>query len=72
MLTGLDPAALTRNWAVQGFSETGTAIILHVMEHFSYHVGQITLHTKLLLDIDTGYYAGQDLNATIPSRQGNG
>ena len=53
----------TRLWPVQGFRESGTAIVLHVVEHFSYHTGQITLHTKLLLDIDTGYYAGQDLNA---------
>jgi uncharacterized damage-inducible protein DinB len=53
----------TNCWPVQGFRESGTAIVLHVVEHFSYHTGQITLHTKLLLDIDTGYYAGQDLNA---------
>lgn len=63
-LGGLGAQALTRTWEVQGFSETGTAIILHVVEHFSYHVGQITFHTKLLLDIDMGYYAGQDLNVT--------
>ncbi len=48
---------------MQGFEETGTAILLHVVEHFSYHTGQITLHTKLMLDADTGYYAGADLNA---------
>jgi uncharacterized damage-inducible protein DinB len=55
---------LQNSYAVQGFTETGTAIVLHVVEHFSYHAGQITLHTKLLLDIDTGYYSGQDLNAS--------
>lgn len=54
---------LTRSCKVQGFEETGTAILLHVVEHFSYHTGQITLHTKLMLDADTGYYAGADLNA---------
>lgn len=53
----------SRTWNVQGFQETGVAIVVHVVEHFSYHTGQITLHTKLLLDVDTGYYAGQDLNA---------
>ena len=52
---------LTRTWQVQGFKESGLAIVLHVVEHFSYHVGQITLHTKLLKDVDTGYYTGQDL-----------
>lgn len=59
----LPPQGVARTWKVQGFEETGTAILLHVVEHFSYHTGQITLHTKLLLNIDTGYYAGQDLNA---------
>ena len=53
---------ITASWAVQGFTETGTGILMHVVEHFSYHTGQVTLHTKLLLDIDTGYYAGQDLS----------
>lgn len=64
VIGGLGTADLERTWKVQGFTETGVAIVLHVVEHFSYHTGQITLHTKLLLDIDTGYYAGQDLNRT--------
>lgn len=64
VIGGLGEADLARSWDVQGFSESGLAIVLHVVEHFSYHTGQITLHTKLLLDIDTGYYAGQDLNGT--------
>lgn len=61
VIQGLSDADLTRTWAVQGFRETGTAVLLHVVEHFSYHVGQISLHTKLRLDADLGYYAGQDL-----------
>lgn len=64
VIGGLGRADLERTWRVQGFQETGLAIVLHVVEHFSYHVGQITLHTKILLDIDTGYYAGQDLGIT--------
>jgi uncharacterized damage-inducible protein DinB len=63
VIRGLNAQDLERTWGVQGFRETGVAIVVHVVEHFSYHVGQITLHTKLLLDIDTGYYGGQDLNA---------
>jgi len=63
-IAGLSQDELTALWSVQGFSETGTAILMHVVEHFSYHTGQVTLHTKLLLDIDTGYYAGQHLNTT--------
>lgn len=64
VIMGLGEADLERTWNVQGFTETGLAIVLHVVEHFSYHTGQITLHTKLLLDIDTGYYAGEDLSKT--------
>ncbi len=63
-ISGLSEEEITASWSVQGFSETGTAILLHVVEHFSYHTGQVTLHTKLMLDLDTGYYSGQDLNAT--------
>lgn len=64
VIAGLSEADLQRTWNVQGFTESGTAIVLHVVEHFSYHTGQVTLHTKLLLDIDTGYYAGQKLDVT--------
>ncbi|MEO8066070.1 MAG: DinB family protein [Flavobacteriales bacterium] len=63
IISALPDADLTNTFKVQIYAETGAAIIMHVTEHFSYHVGQVTLHTKLLLDIDTGYYAGQDLSA---------
>lgn len=62
VIAGLTSEDLMADWAVQGFTETGTGILMHVVEHFSYHTGQVTLHTKLMLDIDTGYYAGQDLS----------
>ena len=46
---------------VQGFDLTGIGIIIHVVEHYSYHTGQIALWTKLLRDQDLGFYAGMDL-----------
>jgi uncharacterized damage-inducible protein DinB len=46
---------------VQGFNETGLSILLHVVEHFSYHTGQITYFTKWKKDVDTGFYAGVQL-----------
>jgi uncharacterized damage-inducible protein DinB len=64
VINGLSETDLSRTWKVQGFSETGLSVVFHVVEHFSYHVGQITLHTKLALDVDTGYYNGHDLNTT--------
>ena len=47
---------------VQGFDYTGMGIIVHVVEHFSYHVGQVSYRVKTLKDVDLGYYAGLDLN----------
>ena len=49
--------------SVQGYDETALSIIIHVIEHFSYHTGQIAIIAKYLKDADLGFYAGQDLNA---------
>ena len=47
---------------VQGFQETNLSIMVHVIEHFSYHVGQIAFVTKLLTKSQVGFYEGMDLN----------
>jgi len=47
---------------VQGFEYTGIGIIIHVTEHYSYHVGQIAQYTKLLKNNNLGFYADYDLN----------
>jgi uncharacterized damage-inducible protein DinB len=48
---------------VQGFSMSGTAILVQVLEHYSYHTGQIVFATKLIAGKHLGFYQGQDLNA---------
>ncbi|TNE62507.1 MAG: DUF1572 domain-containing protein [Bacteroidetes bacterium] len=48
--------------SVQGFSLSGIGIILHVVEHYSYHTGQIAFWTKQLKNKDLGFYDGMDLN----------
>ncbi|MGI9551651.1 MAG: DinB family protein [Aurantibacter sp.] len=48
---------------VQGFQLSGIGIILHVVEHYSYHTGQIAFWTKQLKNKDLGFYEGKDLNA---------
>ena len=48
--------------SVQGFDLSGVGIIIHVVEHYSYHTAQIAFWTKLLKDKDLGFYADQDLN----------
>lgn len=71
VMTGVDevlatvtPEVLCRTHRVQGFDETGLAILLHVTEHFSYHVGQITFAVKSRKAVDVGYYRGVDLGRT--------
>ncbi len=59
----ITPEMLVQDFEVQGFAENGTSILVHITEHFSYHVGQITYLTKFLNNVDTAYYGGMDLNA---------
>jgi uncharacterized damage-inducible protein DinB len=47
---------------VQGFEMSGVDMMVHVVEHFSYHTGQIVFWTKLLKDKDMEFYKGKDLN----------
>jgi uncharacterized damage-inducible protein DinB len=47
---------------IQCFAEDGISIIIHVIEHFSYHTGQISLLTKLMTNADLGYYAAMKLD----------
>lgn len=47
---------------VQGFRMSGIGIIIHVVEHFSYHTGQIAFWTKMIKNIDLGFYRDLDLN----------
>ncbi|MBK8502144.1 MAG: DUF1572 family protein [Saprospiraceae bacterium] len=62
IIKDLDSNELTKIYSVQGFQESGLAILIHITEHFSYHVGQITYFVKARRDIDVGYYAGKDLD----------
>ncbi len=48
---------LAKTYPVQVYNETGLSIIVHVIEHFSYHIGQITYAVKSLKNIDTKYYS---------------
>ncbi len=53
---------LLRLRKVQGFSFTGIGIVIHVVEHYSYHTGQIAFWTKLLKNKDLSFYGGINLN----------
>lgn len=58
----LPEAELMRVRSVQGFDYTGIAVMMHVVEHYSYHTGQIAFWTKLLKDKSLGFYDRIDLN----------
>lgn len=62
VLDNLSPADLLETRNVQGFDETGLAVLIHVTEHFSYHTGQITYYVKASKNVDMNYYEGIDLN----------
>jgi len=62
IIQNLSKEEALRNRTVQGFDYTGIGIIIHVTEHYSYHIGQIAQYTKLLKNNDLGFYADFDLN----------
>lgn len=59
--TAKQPEVLLKR-SVQGFEHSAIAIIMHVVEHYSYHTGQIVFWTKLLKNQDLGFYRHVDLN----------
>ncbi|MFQ5824336.1 MAG: DinB family protein [bacterium] len=64
VLHNLNPKTLLDKRYVQGFDESGISILVHVMEHFSYHLGQIVYFVKSRKAIDLKFYRGIDLNKT--------
>lgn len=60
------PAQLVKIRSVQGFSFSGIGVILHAVEHYSYHTGQIAFWVKQLKNTDLGFYSGIDLNVKSP------
>ncbi|MBX2843852.1 MAG: DUF1572 domain-containing protein [Flammeovirgaceae bacterium] len=55
VINHLSAEDLVQEVGVQGFRETKLSIIIHVIEHFSYHVGQISYFVKLKKEIDLNY-----------------
>lgn len=62
VMQNLREVELLKNRILQGHQMSGISAIIHVTEHLSYHTGQIVFYTKMLKDIDTGFYNGHDLN----------
>jgi len=52
----LDPDTLTEEREIQGLKVSMIEAILHVVEHFSMHTGQIILMTKMFTETDLAFY----------------
>ncbi|MDX2361462.1 MAG: DinB family protein [Crocinitomicaceae bacterium] len=61
-MEGLRDIQVVKFYTIQGYRVNGFSAIIHVIEHFSYHVGQMTLLTKLYSNENTNYYGELDLN----------
>lgn len=47
---------------IQGFEMTGVGAVIHAVEHFSYHTGQIAFWVKWKRGVDLGFYGDHNLN----------
>ena len=54
LLDGMSLAQLERTYTIQGMTYTGTGDVLAVLEHFSYHAGQVVFAVKLLKNVSLG------------------
>lgn len=54
VIAGLDSAGLERACHVQGSDTDGLGVVFHVVEHMSYHTGQIVAATKQLSGPEAG------------------
>lgn len=61
VMKSLDEEELLRIRRVQAYDISGIGVIMHVVEHYSYHTGQVAFWTKLLRDKDLGFYTGVGL-----------
>lgn len=65
VIEGLDDEALLRRHTIQVFENvTAVAVVVHVVEHFGWHTGQIAWIAKLRAGANHGldFFAGTDLD----------
>ena len=61
------PLAGARPLIVQGHTTSPIGVWVHVVEHVSYHTGQLLYSAKAMLDRGFDFYDGWDLDATAES-----
>lgn len=62
-LAAFDPEKLLEPRQIQGLDVTALDAILHVVEHFSMHTGQIIMLAKMFAEVDLAFY---DFSGTAP------
>jgi uncharacterized damage-inducible protein DinB len=64
----LDASALSVRRVIQGYDVSALVAVLHVVEHFSFHTGQIVHLTKVMKNVDLSIYdaAGHRLTRDEP------
>ena len=62
VIESLDEGSLTRIYQIQGNKISGVDTLIHVIEHMSYHTGQIIWAVKYFKNVNPDFYKGQDLN----------
>jgi len=65
LLPTLTADQLERFYDIQNYHVSGVEVVLHVVEHFSYHAGQIIFATKAMTGSDPGFY--RHLSVTTPA-----
>ncbi|MFO0840569.1 MAG: DinB family protein [Phycisphaerae bacterium] len=59
VILGLGAAELATSRTIQGYKITAQVAVMHVVEHGSYHCGQIVHMAKAILDVDLSQYDEQ-------------
>jgi len=57
IISGLSDDRLTDSYEIQKYTVSGVEAVLHVVEHFAMHTGQIIFATKMITGEDLGFYS---------------
>ena len=57
VIAELTSEQLTQTYEIQKYRVSGVGVVLHVVEHFAEHTGQIIFATKMLTGTDLGFYS---------------
>lgn len=56
VIRGMEAEHLAWEFSIQSYRVSGAAAVMHVVEHFAFHTGQVVTMTKAMLDVDVSLY----------------